>query len=171
MDMTSLRDLYVNELRDMLNAENQILKALPKMAKKASSPQLSQAFEQHLEQTRQHVQRLNRIFESMGQTPRSRKCKGIEGIIEEGKDFMDQADNEQVQDAGLIAAAQRVEHYEIAVYGTLRTYAKLLGDEEAARLLQQTLDEEGETDKKLTKLAESGINIEARHAESAEFDA
>ncbi|HWP40156.1 MAG TPA: DUF892 family protein, partial [Tepidisphaeraceae bacterium] len=91
--MTSLQDLYVNELRDMLNAENQILKALPKMAKKASSPQLSQAFEQHLEQTRQHVQRLNRIFESMGQTPRSRKCKGIEGIIEEGKDFMDQADS------------------------------------------------------------------------------
>jgi len=166
MDMTSLQDLYVNELRDVLNAENQILKALPKMAKKASSPELSQAFEEHLEQTRQHVQRLNRIFQNMGQTPRSRKCKGMEGIIEEGEDFMDEADSEQVLDAGLIAAAQRVEHYEIAVYGTLRTYAKLLGDEEAARLLQQTLDEEGQTDKKLTKLAESGINIEAKQAES-----
>ncbi|WP_428937059.1 ferritin-like domain-containing protein [Fontivita pretiosa] len=166
MDMTSLQDLYLNELRDVLNAENQILKALPKMARKASSPELSQAFEEHLEQTRQHVQRLNRIFQNLGQTPRSRKCKGMEGIIEEGKDFMDEADSEQVLDAGLIATAQRVEHYEIAVYGTLRTYAQLLGDEEAARLLQQTLDEEGETDKKLTRLAESGINIEAKQAET-----
>ncbi len=166
MDVTNLQDLYVDELRDLLSAENQIIKALPKMAKKASSPDLQHAFEQHLEQSKTHLERLNQIFQTMGQTPRAKKCKGIEGIIEEGKGFMDEADSEEVMDAGLIASAQRVEHYEMAAYGTVRTYAKLLGDENAARLLQQTLDEEGDTDKKLTSLAESGINVEAEQPRS-----
>jgi len=166
MDMSTLQDLYLDELRDLLNAEGQIIKALPKMAKKASSPELQQAFQSHLEETKGHVERLNQIFEKMGEKPRSKKCKGMEGIIEEGKDVMEEAENEEVLDAALIAAAQRVEHYEMAAYGTVRTYARLLGDEQAARLLQQTLDEEGETDKKLTALAESGINVEAAEAQS-----
>jgi ferritin-like metal-binding protein YciE len=166
MDMTSLQDLYIDELRDLLSAENQIIKALPRMAKKASNPDLQQAFEEHLDQSRTHVERLNEIFEGMGQKPRAKKCKGIEGIIEEGKEFMDEADSEEVMDAGLIAAAQRVEHYEMAAYGTVRTYAQLLGENDAARLLQQTLDEEGDTDKKLTELAMNGINVQAREAEA-----
>jgi ferritin-like metal-binding protein YciE len=161
MEMTELQDLYVDELRDLLSAENQIIKALPKMAKQASSPELQKAFNKHLEESKGHVDRLNRIFEKMGQRPRAKKCKGIEGILEEGKEFMDEAETDELMDAGLIASAQRVEHYEIAAYGTLRTYAELLGDKEAAKLLQQTLDEEGATDKKLTSLAQSGINVEA----------
>lgn len=161
MEMTELQDLYVDELRDLLSAETQIIKALPKMAKKASSPQLQQAFVKHLDESKVHVERLNKIFESMGQRPRAKKCKGIEGILEEGKDFMEEAETDEIMDAGLIASAQRVEHYEIAAYGTLRTYAELLGDKTAAKLLQQTLDEEGATDKKLTSLAQSGINVEA----------
>src|SRR4051812_42165817 len=166
MEMSTLQDLYLDELRDLLSAEGQIIKALPKMAKKASSPELQQAFTSHLEESKGHLERLNQIFEKMGEKPRAKKCKGIEGIIEEGKDVMEEAENEEVLDAALIAAAQRVEHYEMAAYGTVRTYARLLGDEQAARLLQQTLDEEGETDKKLSALAESGINVEAAEAES-----
>jgi len=166
MEMSTLQDLYLDELRDLLSAEGQIIKALPKMAKKASSPELQQAFTSHLEESKGHLERLNQIFEKMGEKPRAKKCKGIEGIIEEGKDVMEDAENEEVLDAALIAAAQRVEHYEMAAYGTVRTYARLLGDEQAARLLQQTLDEEGETDKKLSALAESGINVEAAEAES-----
>jgi ferritin-like metal-binding protein YciE len=166
MDMTSLQDLYVDELRDLLSAENQIIKALPRMAKRATNPDLQQAFEEHLDQSKTHVERLNQIFDSLGQKPRAKKCKGIEGIIEEGKEFMDEADSEEVMDAGLIAAAQRVEHYEMAAYGTVRTYAQLLGEDQAARLLQQTLDEEGDTDKKLTELAMNGINVQAREAEA-----
>jgi len=166
MEMSTLQDLYLDELRDLLSAEGQIIKALPKMARKASSPELRQAFTSHLEESKGHLERLNQIFEKMGEKPRAKKCKGIEGIIEEGKDVMEEAENEEVLDAALIAAAQRVEHYEMAAYGTVRTYARLLGDEQAARLLQQTLDEEGEADKKLTSLAESGINVEAAEAES-----
>jgi ferritin-like metal-binding protein YciE len=166
MEMTKLQDLYVDELRDLLNAENQIIKALPKMAKNATSPQLQKAFQNHLVESRTHVERLNKIFENMGQRPKGKKCKGVEGILEEGKDFMDEADSDEVMDAGLIASAQRVEHYEMAAYGTVRTYAQLLGDKEAARLLQQTLDEEGATDKKLTELAMSGINVEAQEAQA-----
>jgi ferritin-like metal-binding protein YciE len=127
---------------------------------------LQQAFEDHLEETKTHVERLNQIFENMGQRPRSKKCKGLEGIIEEGKDFMDEAESDEVMDAGLIAAAQKVEHYEMASYGTVRTYAQMLGDERAAKLLQQTLDEEGEADKKLTELALNGINVEAQQAQA-----
>jgi ferritin-like metal-binding protein YciE len=166
MEMNTLQDLYIDELRDLLSCESQIIKALPKMAKAASSPQLQQAFQRHLEESQQHLERLNQIFETMGEKARAKKCKGVEGIIEEGKEMMEETETEEARDAALIAAAQKVEHYEIASYGTVRTYAKLLGDDNAARLLQQTLDEEGNTDKKLTQLAQSGINVEAREAES-----
>ena len=169
MEMNALQDLYLDELRDLLSAESQIIKALPKMAKEATSPQLQQAFQDHLEETKGHVERLNQIFENMGEKPRAKKCKGMEGIIEEGKEFMEEAESDEVMDAGLIASAQRVEHYEMAAYGTVRTYAKLLGDEKAAKLLQQTLDEEGAADEKLTSLAESGINVKAE--EQAASDA
>jgi ferritin-like metal-binding protein YciE len=166
MEISDLQDLYLDELRDCLHAENQLIKALPKMAKKASNPDLQQAFQTHLEETKGHVERLNQIFENMGQKPRAKTCPGMQGIIEEGKEMMEEAETDEVMDAALIASAQRAEHYEIAAYGTLRTYAKLLGDDQAARLLQQTLDEEGKTDKLLTKLAESGINVEAAEAQS-----
>jgi ferritin-like metal-binding protein YciE len=160
MKLENLHDLYVAELRDLYSAETQILKALPKMAKKASSPDLKQAFEEHLQQTQGHVERLERIFEKLDAKPRGRKCQAMEGLIEEGKEVMDEA-GDDVLDASLIAAAQKVEHYEIAGYGCVRTYARMLGDEEAANLLQQTLEEEGQTDKRLTQLAESHINVEA----------
>jgi ferritin-like metal-binding protein YciE len=161
MEMENLQDLFVEELRDLYNAENQLLKALPKMAKKASSPDLQNAFQTHLKETEGHVKRLEQIFDKMGKKPTGKKCKAMEGLIEEGKEMMSEDAEPEVLDAGLISAAQRVEHYEIAGYGTVRTYAKVLGDEQAARLLQQTLDEEGATDKKLTQLAERSINVEA----------
>ena len=167
MEMSHLQDLYVEELKDLYSAENQMLKNLPRMAKKASNEQLAQSFQMHVEQTRQHVERLEQIFEKLGKSPRGKKCQGMEGLIEEAKEMMAEDMAEDVLDAALISAAQKAEHYEIASYGTVRTYARLLGDEEAARLLQQTLDEEGETDKKLTKLAESSINIEAAEEEEA----
>lgn len=165
MDMNTLQDLYVEELRDLLSAEGQIIKALPKMAKKASSPELQKAFQTHLAESRQHVERLNQIFENLGMKPRAKKCKGMQGLIEEGEEVMKEAETDEVRDAGLIASAQRVEHYEIAAYGTVRTYAEMLGDKKAAKLLQQTLDEEGNTDKKLTDLAVNGINAEAKDAQ------
>jgi ferritin-like metal-binding protein YciE len=162
MQMEDLRDLYVEELRDLYNAENQLLKALPRMAKKASDETLAESFEMHTEQTREHVERLNQIFDKLGKNPTGKVCKAMKGLIEEGKEMMEEDAEPEVLDAGLIAAAQRVEHYEIAGYGTVRSYAELLGEKEAMRLLQKTLDEEGETDKKLTKLAEELINIEAQ---------
>jgi ferritin-like metal-binding protein YciE len=161
MELQSLQDLYIEQLKDIYNAENQLIKALPKMAKAASDPNLQSAFTEHLEQTKGHAQRLEQIFEKLGASPRGKKCKAMEGLIEEGKETMEEEGEPTVLDAGLIAAAQRVEHYEIAAYGTVRTYAKTLGDDEAAELLQQTLDEEGETDKKLTGLAERLINAHA----------
>jgi len=164
MNLATMQDLFVHELKDLYSAENQILKALPKMAKAASSDELRQAFEEHTEQTREHVERLDRIFAELDMSARGKKCKAVEGLIEEGKEMMKQDAEPSVLDAALIAAAQRVEHYEIAGYGCARTYARLLGHEEAADLLQQTLDEEGETDKKLTSLAESTINAEAVEA-------
>jgi ferritin-like metal-binding protein YciE len=160
MEIDSLRKLYVDELKDLYSAEKQIIQALPKMAKKATNPQLRQGFEKHLEQTRMQVERLDRIFELLGKSPRGKKCKGMEGLLEEGKEMMQEDMEDDVMDAALIAAAQRVEHYEIAGYGTVRTYADLLGEKEHAKLLQQTLDEEGQTDKELSKLAQS-INVEA----------
>jgi ferritin-like metal-binding protein YciE len=163
--MTSLHELYVEELKDIYNAEQQILKALPKMMKAASDRELQRAFAQHEKQTQQQVKRLDRIFRELGETPRGKKCKGMEGLIEEGSDLIKERPEPEVLDAGLIAAAQRVEHYEIAAYGTARAYAQQLGHSEHASLLQQTLDEEGETDKLLTALAESSINIEAELAD------
>ncbi|HVS00076.1 MAG TPA: ferritin-like domain-containing protein [Thermoanaerobaculia bacterium] len=161
MEIDNLRKLYVEELKDLHSAERQILQALPKMAKKASNPQLKAAFEQHLEVTRMQVERLDKIFERMGKKGTGKKCKAMEGLVEEGKEMMEEDMAPEVMDAALIAAAQRVEHYEMAGYGTVRTYARVLGEDQDAKLLQQTLDEEGEADKLLTKLAESSINVEA----------
>jgi ferritin-like metal-binding protein YciE len=161
MKLRSLEDLFVAELRDLYSAENQIIKALPKMAKAASSEELKNAFREHLEQTRGHAERLEQIFEQLDMNPKGKKCKGMEGLIEEGKEMMEEAEESSVCDAALIAAAQHVEHYEMAGYGCARTYAQQLGNEEAARLLQQTLAEEKETDEKLTRLAEEMINAEA----------
>jgi ferritin-like metal-binding protein YciE len=166
MQLGSLHDLYVDELKDLYNAENQLLKALPKMAKAASAPELRTAFEDHLEETRGQVERLERIFKKLDASPKGKKCKAMEGLIEEGKEVMGQDAEPAVLDAALIAAAQRVEHYEMAGYGCVRTYARLLGDEDAADLLQETLDEEAAADTKLTELAETVINVEADTADS-----
>jgi ferritin-like metal-binding protein YciE len=161
MKLDSLKKLYVEELRDIYSAETQLVKALPKMGKGASSPELKQAFEDHLEQTKEHVERLEEIFNRLDEKPTGKTCKGMKGLIEEGAEMLEEKGEESVIDAGLIGAAQRVEHYEIAAYGTVRTFANLLGEEEAADLLQQTLDEEGETDKHLSELAEEIVNEEA----------
>jgi ferritin-like metal-binding protein YciE len=170
MPLNTLEDLYKEELKDLYHAEKQIVKALPKMAKKASAPELRSAFEEHLQVTQGHVQRLEQIFEELGMAARGKPCRGMEGLIEEGKELMQEDAEPEVMDAGLISAAQRVEHYEMAAYGSVRTYAETLGYEEAANLLQQTLDEEGEADKKLTQLAESMINIEAAEGDEEESE-
>jgi ferritin-like metal-binding protein YciE len=162
MEMQDLQDLFIDQLRDLYNAEKQLVKALPKMAKKASDESLKQAFSTHLEETKGHVERLEQIFDQLGKRPSGKTCKAMKGLVEEGEEAMEEDAASEVLDAALIAAAQRVEHYEIAGYGTVRSYAKLLGNSQAAKLLQQTLDEEGETDKKLTQLAESNINVEAQ---------
>src|SRR6266550_7948564 len=162
MELETLKDLHIYELKDLHNAEKQLTKALPKMAKAASNQQLAEGFREHLEQTEEHVNRLEQILESLDQSTRGRKCKGMEGLIEEGSEMIEEDAEDEVRDAGLIAAAQRVEHYEIAGYGCVRTYAELLGDTKGAELLQQTLDEEGATDKKLTELAKTLINIRAQ---------
>ena len=161
MEIDSLRKLYIEELKDLYSAEKQILQVLPRMAKKVTNKQLRQAFEEHVEVTRNQVARLDQIFESLERSPRGKKCKGMEGLLEEGKEMMEEDMDPEVLDAALISATQRVEHYEIAGYGTVRAYAQLLGEQEHVRLLQQTLDEEGEADKKLTQLAETTINVEA----------
>lgn len=161
MEIDSLRKLYVEELKDLHSAERQIIQALPKMVKKASHQQLKAAFEEHLEVTRKQLERLEQIFERLGKRAAGKKCKGMEGLIEEGKEMMGEDMEPDVLDAALISIAQKVEHYEIAGYGTVRSYARLLGEREAERLLQQSLDEEGLADKKLTQLAESSINVEA----------
>jgi len=160
MQMNSLDDLFVSELKDLYSAEKQLLKAIPKMAKAASSKSLQNGFTKHLKQTEGHVSRLEKVFEELGVSPRGKKCKAMEGLIEEGQDVIDEDAAPSVKDAALIAAAQRVEHYEMAGYGCVRTYANLLNHKKAATLLQQTLDEEGDTDKALTKLAEQ-INVSA----------
>jgi ferritin-like metal-binding protein YciE len=159
-----LEELLVDELKDLYSAETQIVKALSKMMKAAGSPELKRAFERHLEETRRQVERLNQIAENLDVKLTGKKCKGMECLIEEGKEIMEEDLDENAVDAGLIGAAQKVEHYEIAAYGTARTHAQLLGLTKIARLLQQTLDEEGATDKKLTALAESIINVEAVRA-------
>ena len=161
MALKTLHDLYVNELKDLYNAEHQLLKALPKMAKAASSPELAKAFTDHLEETEGQIERLETIFTELEVSPKGKKCKAMEGLLEEGKDVMAEDADPSVMDAALISAAQRVEHYEMAGYGCVRTFARLLGFDNAADLLQETLDEEGTADKKLTELAESVINVEA----------
>lgn len=161
MSLRTLHDLYVNELKDLYNAEHQLLKALPKMAKVASSPELAKAFTDHLAETEGQIERLETIFTELGVSPKGKKCKAMEGLLEEGKEVMAEDADPSVMDAALISAAQRVEHYEMAGYGCVRTFARLLGFDNAADLLQETLDEEGTADKKLTELAESVINAEA----------
>ena len=161
MKLESLHDLFVDELKDLYNAEVQLTKALPKMAKAAASEELRTAFEDHLEETEQQVDRLETIFKQLEENPKGKRCKAMNGLIEEGKEMIEADGEDSVKDAALIAAAQKVEHYEIASYGTVRTYAQLLGFEEAANLLQQTLDEEAAADGKLTELAKN-INLEAQ---------
>jgi ferritin-like metal-binding protein YciE len=160
MEMESLQELWIDELRDLYSAENQLLKALPKMAKKASAKELQKAFQTHLKETEGHVERLKKIFDQIGKKPTGKKCAAMEGLVEEGKEMMGEDMDDDVMDAALISVAQKVEHYEIGSYGTVRTWAKLMGDDQSARLLQQTLDEEGKTDKLLTGLSEK-INVEA----------
>lgn len=165
MELESLRDLYIDELRDVYNAEKQILKALPKMAKKATHDELRNAFEEHITVTEEQVRRLETIFDDLGLASRGKKCLGMEGLIAESKEMMSEDAEPEVLDAAMISAAQRVEHYEIAAYGTLRTYARQLGFENHADLLQRTLDEEGAADKLLSQIAESSVNLDAESAE------
>jgi ferritin-like metal-binding protein YciE len=167
--INSLHELYVQQLRDLYDAENQLVKALPKLAEASNSDGLREGFEEHLEQTKEHVQRLETIFESLGEKPKGEKCKGMEGIIKEGSEVLAEDMQEDVKDAAIIAAAQRVEHYEISGYGTARTFANLLGEDEAVSLLQKTLVEEKEADSKLNQLAEN-INVEAEEAAAEEAE-
>jgi ferritin-like metal-binding protein YciE len=164
MELETLKDLYIHELKDLHSAEKQLTKALPKMAKAARNEELAAGFKEHLAQTEEHVARLEKILESHDQSLRGPKCKGMEGLIEEGQEMIEEEAEDDVRDAGLISAAQRVEHYEIAGYGCARTYAEELGDDKGASLLAQTLEEEKETDQKLTKLAKSVVNIRAAQA-------
>ena len=168
MEMETLRDLYVDGLKDLWSAEKQILKALPTMQKKASHPALKRAFKTHEAQTRMQVKRLERICKELGESPRGKKCVGMEGLIEEAKELLSEKPEPNVLDAGLISAAQHVEHYEMAGYGTARTWARLLGYEQQAALLEQTLEEEKATDLLLTDIATSQINIDAEEADDEE---
>lgn len=167
MHLNSLHDLFIEQLRDLYDAESQIVAALPKMSSAASSPELRKAFQTHLEQSRGHLRRLEDVFDDLGQSPMGEHCPAMEGLLKEGEEIITAMGDTSVKDAALIAAAQRVEHYEMAGYGSVRTYAKELGYKDAENLLQQTLNEEGEADKLLTKLAEggffsTGINQEAK---------
>ncbi len=159
MKLQSLEKLFIQELKDLYSAENQLLEALPKMASAASNKELKQGFEKHLEETKEHVSRLEQIFEDLDGKPTGEKCEAMEGLIEEGEEFVEADGDDSVKDAALISAAQKVEHYEIASYGTVRTFAKHLGNDRAQKLLQQTLDEEAKTDQKLTQLAEKDVKI------------
>ena len=161
--LTSLDELYVHLLKDLYSAENQLIKALPKLAKAAGASDLRTAFEGHLKETKNHAERIERIFSERGDgSPRGKKCAGMEGLIEEGKEIMQENMEEQVMDAGLIAAAQKVEHYEIASYGTARAWAQQMGYDRDADLLQKSLDEESTANEKLTQIAESHVNVQAR---------
>ena len=170
-DSGTLHDAFLDELKDSYDAEKQLTKALPKLAKAASTPKLRAAFESHLKETEGHVKRLEQVFASLGEKPKGKHCDGIEGIIEEGKSVMEEDFDETTMDACLIAAGQRAEHYEMAAYGTLVAWAQAMGHDEAARLLRDTLNEEKAADSKLSALAEGGINqtaAEAAHAEDEE---
>ncbi|PSH03467.1 MAG: ferritin-like domain-containing protein [Acidobacteria bacterium] len=167
MTKNSLKDLYIDELRDIFDAENQITKALPKMVKASSSEELRQAFEQHLEQTKGQIERLEKIFKMLGQKSTGKKCFGMEGLLREGSEIMGEDFGEELMDAALISAAQRVEHYEIAAYGTVCSFASLLGESEHKSLLEETLNEEKQTDKNLTEISKH-INPETEHGEMSE---
>jgi ferritin-like metal-binding protein YciE len=160
MPEQGLKELYIDELKDLYNAENQLVKALPKITKAASSNELRQGFEEHLEQTKGHVQRLEKIFQVLGESPKGKKCKGMEGLIEEGSEVTEEGYEGSVLDAALVGAAQRVEHYEIAGYGTVRSMAETLGEDDHVSLLEETLEEEKQTDEKLTQRA-GRINTQA----------
>jgi len=161
---TTMDELLLDELRDLYDAEKQLTKALPKMAKASNSEQLRTAFQEHLRQTEGHVERLEQIFEQLGEKAGGKKCAAMSGLIKEGEEMASDTDDSSVRDAGLIAAAQKVEHYEISGYGSVRTHAQMLGHDQAARLLNETLDEEKQTDHKLNTLAERMINERAMHA-------
>jgi ferritin-like metal-binding protein YciE len=163
LTFNTLQELFMHELKDIYDAENRIVDALPKMVEAAGSPELKSAFQQHLNETQTHVTRLERVFRALGEEPSRETCDGIKGVLSEGNDAVSAKGDPAVHDAALIAAAQRVEHYEMSVYGTLRSFAEQLGYNDAATTFQQTLDEEEQTDKKLTELAESRINVVARH--------
>ncbi len=165
MKLDSLRTLWIEEMRDLYNAENQLLKALPKMAKRATTPELKDAFTSHLDETKVHVERLEQIFSQLGKKPSGKTCKAMKGLVEEGSEMIEEDGPDSVIDAGLIAAAQRVEHYEMAGYGVTRTFASLLGEDEAEGLLQETLDEEAAADEKLTEIAESIVNEDAEEGD------
>jgi len=160
MSLSTLKDLLIEELKDLYSAENQLTKALPRLAKAAQSEELRAAFETHLEETEEHATRIEQIMKQLGESPKGKKCKAMEGLVEEGKEIIEEDAEPGIKDLALIVAAQKVEHYEIAGYGSARTLAELLGEEEIAKTLQQTLDEEGKTDKLLTELA-MGLNLEA----------
>jgi ferritin-like metal-binding protein YciE len=161
MKLKTLRDLFIHELKDLYSAEKQLVKALPKVAKAATNPDLKAGVEAHLEETKEHVNRLEQIFEQLGTSSRGPSCKGMEGLIEESATLIEEESDEEVLDAGLICGSQKIEHYEIAGYGCARAFAELLDEEEAMKLLQQTLDEEKATDEKLTELALTAVNLEA----------
>jgi ferritin-like metal-binding protein YciE len=162
--LSTLEDLLVEELKDLFDAENQLTRALPKMAKAATAPELKAAFEEHLEVTKQQVERLTRVFEEIGKPAKGKRCEAMKGLITEGQELIKEDIDPEILDAGLIRAAQKVEHYEMAGYGTVRTMAEALGHKEAARLLDQTLQEEGEADKKLTMIAKKFVNGRALRA-------
>lgn len=159
--LTTLHDLLIEILKDTYDAEHQITKALPKMAKNATAPDLIASFQQHLAETEVHIQRLDQVFAALGEKPSRKACKAMQGLVEEGEEVIKEKMDPDVKDAALIAAGQKVEHYEIAAYGTMRTFAQQMGHDQVAQMLQTTLDEEGTTDKKLTMLAESAINWKA----------
>jgi ferritin-like metal-binding protein YciE len=164
MKVDSLKKLYIHELKDLHSAEKQLLEALPKMAQKAAHTELRQAFEAHLKETRGHVDRLEKIFRDLEFSPGGERCEAMEGLIKEGENAVDDTEQEDVRDAAMIASAQRVEHYEIAAYGTARTYAEMLGRNQDVRLLQETLNEEKATDQKLNTLALEVVNPAAAEA-------
>lgn len=167
-ELKSLEPLMVDELRDLLDAEKQLTRALPKLAKAASSPDLRAAFEEHLRQTEDHIDRLNEVFDLVGAPARGKKCVGLQGVIEEGQETIEEAEEGAVRDAALIASAQKAEHYEMAAYGTVRTWANILGHNEAARLLEQTLEDEKTADRKLSEIAEGLVNPMAAEEEAPE---
>jgi ferritin-like metal-binding protein YciE len=170
MSKESLKELYIDELRDLYNAETQLVKALPKMAKASANDQLREAFENHLRETSEHVSRLEQIFEQLGEKASGKKCLGMEGLVKEGSETMKEDYEDEIKDAAIIGAAQRVEHYEIAGYGTVRALAELLGEDEHVSLIEQTLEEEKKADEKLTELSED-INSEAAEGGDEEAEA